>query len=63
MIAKSAIKRAWRLTDNPHAEVADEMADVVNRPARKRKKWLIVSFDWTEFRDFRSLTRRSICLI
>ena len=52
--SKSAIKRAWRFTDNRRVEVADAMADVIERLARRRKKRLIVSFDWTEVRDFHS---------
>jgi hypothetical protein len=53
--AKSAIKRAWRFTDNRRVEVADAMAGVIARLVRKRKKRLIVSFDWTEVRDFHCL--------
>ena len=53
--AKSAIKRAWRFTDNHRIEVADAMAGVITRLTRKRKKRLIVSFDWTEVRDFHCL--------
>lgn len=53
--AKSAIKRAWRFTDNHRVEVADAMAGVIDRLVRKRKKRLLVSFDWTEVRDFHCL--------
>ena len=53
--AKSAIKRAWRFTCNPRIEVADAMAEVIAKLVRKRKKRLLVSFDWTEFRDFHTL--------
>ena len=53
--AKSAIKRAWRFTDNHRVEVADAMAGVIDRLVRKRKKRLLVSFDWTEFRRFHTL--------
>jgi hypothetical protein len=53
--AKSAIKRAWRFTDNPRVEVADGMAGVVKRLVRKRKKRLLVSFDWVEVRDLHTL--------
>ena len=53
--AKSAIKRAWRFSDNHRVEVADAMAGVVARLVRKRKKRLIVSFDWTEVRSFHTL--------
>ena len=53
--AKSAIKRAWRFTCNPRIEVSDAMAEVIAKLVRKRKKRLLVSFDWTEFRDFHTL--------
>jgi hypothetical protein len=53
--AKSAIKRAWRFTDNHRVEVADAMAGVIRRLVRRRTKRLLVSFDWTEVRDFRCL--------
>jgi hypothetical protein len=53
--AKSAIRRAWRFTDNGRVEVSDAMAGVIARLVRKRKKRLIVSFDWTEVRDFHCL--------
>jgi hypothetical protein len=53
--AKSAIKRAWRFTANARIEVADAMAEVLKKLVRKRKKRLLVSFDWTEFRRFHTL--------
>jgi len=53
--AKSAIKRAWRFTCNPRIEVADAMAEVIAKLVRKRKKRLLVSFDWTEFGRFHTL--------
>lgn len=53
--AKSGIKRAWRFTANPRIEIADAMAGVIQRLVRRRKKRLLVSFDWTEVRDFHTL--------
>lgn len=53
--AKHAIKRAWRFTCNRRVEVDDAMAGVVERLARRRKKPLIISFDWTDVRDFHTL--------
>ena len=53
--AKSAIKRAWRFTRNDRVEVADGMAGVITKLVRSRKKRLLVSFDWTEFRRFHTL--------
>ena len=55
LTAKSAIKRAWRFTCNQRVEVADGMAEVIAKLVRKRKKRLLVSFDWTEFRHFHTL--------
>ena len=53
--AKHTIKRAWRFTCNRRVEVHRAMAGVVKRLTRKRKKPLIVSFDWTDVRDFHTL--------
>src|SRR5215470_18115237 len=53
--AKGAIKRAWRFTCNERIEVADGTAEVIAKLVRKRRKRLLVSFDWTEFRDFHTL--------
>jgi hypothetical protein len=54
--AKGSIKRAWRFTCNRRVEVADAMAGVIAQLARRRrKKPLIISFDWTDVRDFHTL--------
>lgn len=54
--AKGSIKRAWRFTCNRRIEVADAMAGVIDRIARRRrKKPLIVSLDWTDVRSFHTL--------
>jgi len=53
--AKGAIKRAWRFTCNPRIEIVDGMAQVIAQLVRRRKKRLLVSFDWTEFRRFHTL--------
>jgi Transposase DDE domain len=53
--AKSAIKRAWRFTCNERIEVSDAMAEVIQKLVRKRKKRILISFDWTEFREFHTL--------
>jgi Transposase DDE domain len=53
--AKHTIKRAWRFTCNRRVEVHQAMAGVVKKLTRKRKKALIVSFDWTDVRDFHTL--------
>jgi hypothetical protein len=53
--AKSAIKRAWRFTCNRRVEVSEAMAGVIERITRRRKKPLLVSFDWTDVRSFHTL--------
>jgi hypothetical protein len=53
--AKAAIKRAWRFTYNRRVEVSDAMAGVIQRVARKRKKPLLISFDWTDIKSFHTL--------
>jgi Transposase DDE domain len=53
--AKHTIKRAWRFTCNRRVEVADAMAGVIRRLARRRKKPLLISFDWTDVRSFHTL--------
>jgi len=53
--AKHTIKRAWRFTCNRRVEVHQAMAGVVKKLARRRKKPLIVSLDWTDVRDFHTL--------
>src|SRR3954452_155449 len=53
--AKYTTRRAWRFTCNRRVEVADAMAGVVARLARRRRKRLIVSFDWTDVRSFHTL--------
>jgi hypothetical protein len=59
--AKSAIKRAWRFTCNDRVKVADAMADVVQRIARRRKKPLLISLDWTDVRSFHTLMA-AVCI-
>lgn len=54
--AKHGIKRAWRFTANPRIEVSDAMAGVIRRLLRrKRKKPLVIGFDWVEIRNFHTL--------
>src|SRR4051794_17777230 len=53
--AKHTIKRAWRFTKNPRVEVADAMAGVIAKIARRRKKRLLISLDWTDVRSFHTL--------
>ena len=54
--AKHGIKRAWRFTNNNRFEVSDAMTGVIRRLLkRKRKKPLVVGFDWVEVRNFHTL--------
>ena len=53
--AKHTIKRAWRFICDRRIEVHQAMAGVVKKLTRRRKKPLIVSFDWTDVRDFHTL--------
>ena len=53
--AKHTIKRAWRFTCNRSVEVSDAMAGVIAKLARRRKKRLLVSLDWTDVRSFHTL--------
>jgi len=53
--AKYTTRRAWRFTCNRRVEVADAMAGVIAKLARRRKKRLIVSLDWTDVRSFHTL--------
>jgi hypothetical protein len=53
---KHQIKRCWRFCANERIETADAMRGVVKKVLRKRrKKPLIVSFDWTDVRQFQTL--------
>lgn len=52
---KHTTKRAWRFTCNPRVEVAAAMAGVIRKIARRRKKRLLISLDWTDVRSFHTL--------
>lgn len=53
---KHQIKRCWRFCANDRIETADAMRGVVKKVLRKRRKRpLIVSFDWTDVRQFQTL--------
>jgi DDE family transposase len=54
--AKHGIKRTWRFTNNHRFEISDAMAGVIRRLLkRKRKKPLVIGFDWVEVRNFHTL--------
>jgi len=54
-LLKHKIKRLWRFLDNHRIEVSDVMRGVVQKLLKKRKKRLVVAFDWTEVRRFHTL--------
>ena len=52
---KHQIKRCWRFCANDRIETADAMAGVMKRVLKKRKKKLLLSFDWTDIKSFQTL--------
>jgi DDE family transposase len=52
---KHQIKRCWRFCANDRIETADAMSGVLKRVLRKRKKKLLISFDWTDIKSFQTL--------
>jgi hypothetical protein len=52
---KHQIKRCWRFCANDRIETADAMRGVLRRVLRKRKKKLLISFDWTDIKGFQTL--------
>lgn len=62
-LAKSAIDRAWRFTSNTHVHQSDAMRGPLKFLFRQRiwkKRPLLVSFDWTEIRDFHTLMAAAV---
>ena len=64
MAAKHAIKRAWRFTCNPGVHVAEAMQGPLGWLFHSRRRWknrpLVVSFDWTQVRDFHTLMAAAV---
>src|SRR5512143_4313966 len=59
--AKHRIKRTWRFTVNERIEVATAMRGVVRRLLkRRRKRPLLVAFDWTEVGGFCTLMAAAV---
>ena len=54
-MVKHQIKRCWRFCANDRIETADAMRGVLKRVLKKRKKKLLVSFDWTDIKSFQTL--------
>ena len=62
--AKHSIKRVWRLTANDRIHVGDAMQGPLRWLFQKRKAWkkhpLLVTFDWTEVRNFHTLMAAAV---
>lgn len=54
-MVKHQIKRCWRFCANDRIETADAMRGVLQKVLKKRKKKLLVSFDWTDIKGFQTL--------
>jgi hypothetical protein len=54
-MVKHQIKRCWRFCANDRIETADAMRGVLKRVLKKRKKKLLISFDWTDIKAFQTL--------
>lgn len=59
-MVKHQIKRCWRFCANERIETADAMRGVLKRVLKKRKKKLIVSFDWTDIKGFQTLVASAV---
>jgi len=59
--AKSRIQRTWRFTANSRVTVSDGMQGVIRQlVGKKRRKPLLVAFDWTEIRQFHTLMAAAV---
>ena len=58
--AKHQIKRCWRFCANDRIETADAMRGLTARLLKKRKKKLVVGFDWTDLRGFSTLMAAAV---
>src|SRR5437879_814758 len=54
-MGKHQNKRCWRFCANDRIESADAMRGILRRVLKKRKKKLLISFDWTDIRSFQTL--------
>jgi hypothetical protein len=52
---KAALKRLDRWINNPRVKVSMAMKPVIERWVKKRKKKLLVSFDWVDIRGYKTL--------
>ncbi|HEX2174197.1 MAG TPA: IS4 family transposase [Dehalococcoidia bacterium] len=58
--AKHRIKRTWRFTANERVEVATAMRGVVRHLLKRRRRPLVVGFDWTEVGGFCTLMAAAV---
>lgn len=58
--AKHRIKRTWRFVANRRVEISTAMQGVVRRLVKRRRKPLLISFDWTELRGFCTLMAAAV---
>lgn len=60
-LCKHKIKRAWRFCANQRVTVADGMAGIIDRLARRhRRAPLVVALDWVEVRTFHTLMAAAV---
>jgi hypothetical protein len=59
-MVKHQIKRCWRFCANDRIETADAMRGVLARVLKKRKKKLLISFDWTDIKSFQTLMASAV---
>jgi hypothetical protein len=57
---KHQIKRCWRFCANDRIETSDAMQGIISKLLKKRKKSLLVSFDWTDIRGFHTLMAAAV---
>lgn len=58
--AKHRIKRTWRFVANRRVEISTAMQGVVRRLVKRRRKPLLIGFDWTELRGFCTLMAAAV---
>ena len=57
---KHQIKRCWRFCANNRVETADALNGVIGKLLKRRRKRLLVSFDWTDLRGFHTLMAAAV---
>lgn len=57
---KAQIKRCWRFCANERIETADAMRGLLAKLLKKRKKRLLIGFDWTDIRGFHTLMATAV---